>query len=116
MQYGGFVFRHNPETISVSDKNRVVTHLCPGLGDRSQNLGTLAREVVCSGCFWGDSIIDAMSQLISFRKAAADSKAAILFLPGLAPMRASLKELAFDCRGDGRLIAYTMRFVEDVSP
>lgn len=113
MQFGNYIFRHNPEVISVAGGNRTVTHFRPGAGEICRNLGERASEVTCSGSFFGGDLPDAMGQLLAFRKTAADSPSATLFVPGLPPMRAVLRELAFDCRGDGRLIPYTMRFVED---
>lgn len=113
MQFRDFMFKTNPEKISVSDSKNVVSHFCPGKAEITQDMGKKARVVVLSGSFWGDSFSEAMSQLLDFRAKSGD--VGMLFLPGLPPFPARLTELAFDARGDGRIIPYTMRFLEAVT-
>ncbi len=113
LQFRDFVFRHNPEKISVSDSKNIVSHFCPGKAEIMQDMGKKARVVVCSGSFFGDNFSAAMSQLLDFREKSGD--VGMLYVPGVAPFAARLVELAFDARGDGRIIPYTMRFLEATS-
>lgn len=113
MQFKDFIFRHNPERISVGDSRRIVSHFCPGAAEITQNLGQNARAVTCAGCFFGDNFSEALAQLLEFRQK-SDGETGMLYLPGLPPFPAKLVELAFEATGDGRVIPYTMRFLEAV--
>lgn len=113
LQFKDFIFKNNPEKISVSDSKNVASHFCPGKAEITQDMGSKARSVTLSGSFWGGSFSEAMSQLIDFR--ARSGGVGMLFLPGLPPFPARLTELAFDAQGDGRIIPYTMRFLEAVT-
>lgn len=110
LQFRDFIFKNNPEKISVSDSENVVSHFCPGKAEITQDMGRKARTVILSGSFWGGSFSEAMSQLLEFRAKSGD--VGMLFLPGLPPFPARLVELAFNASGDGRIIPYTMRFLE----
>lgn len=112
MQFRDFIFKNNPQKISVSDSSNLVSHFCPGKAEITQDLGKKARVVTCSGSFWGDSFSEAVNQLLDFRQRSGG--VGMLFLPGIPPFPARLSELSFDAQGDGRIIPYTMRFLEAV--
>lgn len=112
MQYRDFLFRHNPQCITVYQPSQVASHFCPGWGDMTQQLGGKARTVRCQGSFFGGNFPEAMSQLQEFRGKTGDGERGMLLIPGLSPFMAYLKELVFDAQGDGRIIPYTMVFVE----
>ncbi len=112
-QFRDYVFRHNPAKITVSDPRAVVSHFCPGGPEVAQDLGTRPRTVVCSGSFFGESLGEAMGQLIEFRQNSFGP--GMLYLPGVPPFPARLLELDFDAEGDGRIILYTIKFIETAS-
>lgn len=112
MQFGDYIFQYNPQHISVSSAEHVVTHFCPGKTEVSQNLGQKARIAECSGSFFGETFADAMRELTRFRQKTADGKTAMLFLPGTEPFLARLTDFTFNAQGDGRVIPYTARFLE----
>lgn len=116
MQFRGFVFSTNPEKISVNEEWNVVRHFCPGKAEISQDLGKKARVVTCSGSFWGASFSETMRELSRFREESGGSlsggNVGMLYIPGMPPFTARLTELAFDAQGDGRIIPYTMKFIE----
>ena len=112
MQFRDFVFRNNPHTITISDAANLAVHFCPGRGEIVQNMGPHARRVECKGCFFGDTMREAMAQLVQFRQKTQDAQAGMLFVPGLEPFLAQLRELVFEEQGDGRIIGYNMVFVE----
>jgi len=112
IQFRDFIFRHNPHSIDVSTPKAVSLHFCPGFGDVSQGLGDRAREVRLAGTFWGNTYTQALSQILDFQRSTAGGVAGMLFLPGITPFMARLRNFAFAADGDGRLIAYTMEFVE----
>jgi len=113
MQFRSFTFPHNPQSITIRAGNRVVVHLCPGQREVAQNLGTECRTVTCRGSFFGASYAEAASQLEGFKSAAGAGQAGLLFIPGLAPIFAHLQSFAVEASGDGRILPYTMVFVED---
>lgn len=110
MQFRGYVFTTNPEKISVGETRNVARHFCPGKAEISQDMGKKARVVTCTGSFWGESFSDAMRELLKFRE--QGDGVGMLYLPGMPPFAARLVELAFDAQGDGRIIPYSMRFIE----
>lgn len=110
MQFRGYIFSTNPEKISVSETRNVARHICPGYAEISQDLGKKARVVTCTGSFWGESFSDAMRELLKFREQGGG--VGMLYLPGMAPFPARLAEIAYDAQGDGRIIPYSMRFIE----
>lgn len=117
MQYRDFIFRHNPQTITVTRRDGAVIHFCPGRGEVVQQLGGRCRTVKCQGSFFGDSFGEAVGQLEQFRQKADRAEAGTLFLPGIAPFPAYLQELCYEASGDGKIIPYTMTFIEaEVAP
>jgi hypothetical protein len=112
VQFRDFIFRHNPHNIQMSAPQATASHFCHGVGEIVQGMGEKARIVKCSGSFFGDTYTQAMAQLLEFRAKTAKGEAGMLFLPGIPPFMARLREFVFDAVGDGRIIAYTMEFVE----
>ena len=112
MQFRDFTFPHNPQSITIRAGNRVVAHLCPGSREITQNLGQESRIVTCRGAFFAASYAQAASQLEHFRASAAAGQAGLLFIPGLPPMFAHLREFIVEASGDGRILPYTMIFAE----
>ena len=112
MQFRDFVFPHNPRSITIRAGNRIVAHLCPGSREITQNLGQESRIVTCRGAFFGASYTQAASQLERFRASAAIGQAGLLFIPGLPPMLAHLREFVVEATDDGRILPYTMIFAE----
>lgn len=117
MQFRGYVFPHNPQSIAVSGAEHLAVHFYPGVGEVAQDLGRRARVVRCSGSFFGASAQLALAQLKKFQSACGDGGSGMLYLPGMEPFMARLQEFAFEAQGDGRIIPYTMIFLESqVSP
>lgn len=112
MQFRDYIFRHNPASITVSGDSAAAVHFCPGRGEVVQHMGRRCRRVTCRGVFLGTSFEDAMAQLRQFRQTAAGGGAGTLFIPGVEPFPAHLKEFVFEAEGDGRILPYTMVFLE----
>jgi hypothetical protein len=112
VQFRDFVFRHNPQSITVSDGAKLAENLCPGQGVQVRSMGAMARTVTMKGCFLGSTIRDAMEQAAAFRRKTAAGEAGTLFLPGMEPFTAQLKEIALEAVGEGLILPYTMVFVE----
>lgn len=112
LQYRDFVFPHNPASIKVTGTDQVATHFRPGQGDAVQRLGRRARRVTCSGSFFSATFRQTLAQLESLRQKAAGDQPGLLFLPGMEPFPAYLEQFVFDAKGDGKVISYTIVFVE----
>jgi len=112
VQFRDFIFLNNPRTIQVSSPKALVSHFCPGRGDVIQQLGRRARSIRFEGSFFGASYTRAMADLLRFRRSSADGEAGTLFLPGIPPLTARLRNFDFQASSDGRIIPYTMEFVE----
>lgn len=115
MQFRDYLFPHNPQSITVTQGAGAVVLFCPGKGEIVQNLGGKARVVRCAGSFFGESFGEAAAQLEAFRRGAERDAPGTLFLPGVEPFQAHLRELVFETSGDGRILPYTMLFVEACS-
>ena len=112
VQFRDFIFRHNPHHIQIAAPQALASHFCPGHGEVVQGMGEKARSVRCAGTFFGDTYTQAMAQLLDFREKTSPGQAGMLFLPGIPPFMARLRSFSFDARGDGRIIEYTMEFLE----
>lgn len=110
MQFRDFVFPHNPQSITVSERTQTVTLFCPGKGEIQQRLGGGCRVVRCAGSFE-----EAVRQVEAFRRSTGEAAAGMLLIPGMQPFWAHIKELVFEASGDGRVIPYTMLFVEEAA-
>lgn len=113
MQFRDYIFPYNPQSITVTEGTNTVTLFCPGKGEVTQNLGGGGRVVRCAGSFWGGSFEEAVRQVTLFRRSAGERACGMLLIPGMEPFWAHLKELVFEASGDGRIIPYTMLFVEE---
>lgn len=112
MQFRDYIFPHNPQSITVTRAAETAVHFCPGKGEVAQRLGASVRAVRCNGSFFGDSFEQAAAQLREFRSKAEREEPGTLFLPGSEPFAAHLRELTYEATGDGRIIPYSMLFVE----
>ncbi|MCL2056717.1 MAG: hypothetical protein FWH02_05815 [Oscillospiraceae bacterium] len=112
MQFRDYVFRHNPAKIRVSSRNLIAEDFLPGKGGVTRGLGKVPRQVVCSGSFSGANAADALEQAAGFRRSTAHEQSGVLFLPGMEPFTAQLREFVMEAEGDGRVIPYTITFVE----
>ena len=116
MQFRDYIFKHNPAKIRITNQNHITEDFCPGKGSVTQNLGPKPRKVVCSGSFAGLTPREALEQAAEFRRKTADEQSGILFLPGMEPFPAQLREFILEAEGDGRVLPYTLTFVEQGAP
>lgn len=112
MQFRDYFFRHNPAAITVTSGTRLTEDFCPGKGSLVRSLGKKARTIVCKGSFVGATAALAMEQAAEFRRKTANEQTGMLFLPGMEPMAAQLREIVLEAAGDGRVLPYTITFLE----
>jgi hypothetical protein len=75
-------------------------------------MGARARTVRCEGCFLGRDAADALAQAAALRQKCRDGEAGTLFVPGMEPMQALMKEIVLEASGEGRIIPYCIVFME----
>ena len=112
MQFGSYVFPHNPRKIELSFSNSISTHLQPSRGVLSQNLGKRARVVRCEGELFAATADAALAQLNTLSGACSSSAAATLYLPAGGQFSAYVSRFGFAAQGDGRIISYYVEFIE----
>lgn len=112
MQFRDYFFRHNPAEIVISSSMKIVEDFCPGKGSLVRGLGKKARTITCKGSFVGATPALAMEQAAEFRRKTANEQAGMLFLPGMEPISARLRELVLEASGDGKVLPYAITFVE----
>lgn len=113
MQFRGFVFPQNPEKITITSANKIDTHHLPGYGEVSCFNGKQIRKITCNGSFFGNSSSTPSSNMQELLSMADNESAGMLYLPGLKPTFAFLKEASFFCIEDGRILPYTLVFYEE---
>lgn len=109
MQFGDYVWRHNPEKLKMVYSKKLKVFRPPSQSPVFQNLGTDLRVVTGRGDFFGEN---AFSDF--FRLAAEFSKqnAALLTLPGFESFYAQFKKLELDGEAGEGLVGYTFEFWE----
>ena len=112
MQFKEFFFPHNPASIVIERVGRRAVFLCPGHGEVVQPLYGGRRQIRCTGDFVCASAAESAALIAEFESKAVQVTPGVLVLPGMEPMTCLLAEHSFQARGDGRVIPYTMRFVE----
>ncbi len=112
MQFKSFVFPHNPASVSVEAPGRYAVLLCPGQGERTQELGRGLRRVTCSGALLAGTPGEAAALLADFAARALTPGPGLLVLPGLGSLTALLAGFTYRAEGTGAHIPYELRFVE----
>ena len=90
MQFGDYLFPHNPHTIQVETAQKAAELFLPRLGGRIQPLGPQCRRITCKGELFSDSPQKTGKALSSL-----------------------FERLTYTADGDGRVIAYTAVFLEE---
>ena len=112
VQFGEFVFPHNPASIVVERVGRRAVFFCPGHGEVVQPLHEGSRQVRLGGDFVCATAAGSAALIAEFERRAVGTTPGVLLLPGMEPIICLLAEHTFQARGDGRVIPYTMRFIE----
>ena len=112
VQFGEFVFPHNPASMVVERLGRQAIFFCPGHGEVVQPMHRGRRQIRLAGDFVCASATGSAALIAKFEAAVAGHTPQVLLLPGIEPMVCLLVEHVFQARGDGRVTPYTMRFIE----
>lgn len=110
LQFGDYIFKINPEKIDVTLQNHMAYEVIPFKGERVRQLGKGVRKAVCKGVFWGATAKGAKDELDRFLNSAKEEN--LLFLPEEEPFFAVVNSWGAGCSGDGRVIPYTIVFLE----
>lgn len=110
LQFGTYVFAHNPRKIELVCAQKLAAYLLPFYGTVTQNLGAGCRSVRCEGeVFAADA------------RAAAEEAAAIgalrgreelLYLPTGERFHGVVSRFSCTAQGDGRVLSYRIDFSE----
>ena len=113
LQYGTYLFEHNPRRIDLSYPRRVVTQALPGRGAVSQPVGALCRSVRCEGEVFGPTAQTAMEKLGQLSAACNQTQPAWLHLPTGEKLNCWVSRFSYSAQGDGRVLSYLVEFVEE---
>ena len=110
MQYGEFVFPHNPRRIELSYTGTLAPQVFPGCGAAVQELG--CRVARCEGEVFAPTPEGAAAKLAEISAACTGGGFALLYLPAGGSFEAAVSRFAYTAQGDGRVLTYTLEFVE----
>ncbi len=113
MRFGGVSMRHNPEKLSISDKNRLQEYLSPCCEADSRILGRELCRVSGEGVLFG---ADCLAQYCMLKKLQRDHTPSKLVLPKMQPLYAYLKELSLSAEPQEDILHYRFVFCETKSP
>ena len=112
MQYGEFVFPHNPRRIELSYTGTLAPQVFPGCGAAGQELGPRCRVARCEGEVFAPTPEGAAAKLAEISAACTGGGFALLYLPAGGSFEAAVSRFAYTAQGDGRVLTYTLEFVE----
>lgn len=112
MKYKDFVFDYNPKQINIENRKNLVEIKLPFLGSVIQDLGREKRVVTGNGEFFGSDCIEKFNEL---SRLSQDNQSGFLFIPGIDPFRAFLKNIKMSADPTPNLISYSFEFWEDTS-
>lgn len=101
MQFGDYLFPHNPHTIQVETAQKAAELFLPRLGGRIQPLGPQCRRITCKGELFSDSPQKTGKALSSLAQAAGSKEVKTLFLPTGEALFALFERLTYTADGDG---------------
>lgn len=112
MQYGDFVFPHNPRRIELSYAGMLAEQVFPGCGAAMQELGPLCRVARCKGEVFAATPEAAATRLAEIAAACTGGGFATLYLPAGGRFEAVVSRFAYTAQGDGRVLTYALEFIE----
>lgn len=113
IQFGSYLFLGHPRVVSWQEQRTTASHLLPGVGQQVESLGPGVRTVELEGELLGGNADEAMAAYNKLRACYHTGATELLFLPGQAPFHAVFERLELTGEGDGRLLRYRARFLEE---
>jgi len=114
VQFGDYLFAYNPSRIELRSRRQSSSRRLPYLGEQVIATGEQAREVLLEGAFFGQTADEAMAGYRRLEEVYRSRRRGLLFLPGNEPFYALFDRLELDASGDGRILQYSARFLEDL--
>lgn len=113
MRFDGMSLRHNPEKLSIIEKNTIREYTSPCCAADSTYLGQELRRIEGEGEFCG---ADCIAQYQELERLQCLQKKSKLVLPHMQPMYAYLKELSLTAKPINDVLSYRFVFIEAQSP
>lgn len=115
LQFQQFVFEHNPRKIELSFAQHMAMHTVPAYGAVAQSLGPKCRIVRCEGEVFADMPDGASKKLAAISAICVGGTPGQLYLPTGERFEAVVSRFAYIAQGDGRVISYSIEFIERAS-
>lgn len=112
MQFGTYSFEYNPRRIEVAYSGNIAAYVMPGCGALAQHLGARCKTVRAEGELFALTADAALAKLTALRAACCATTAAVLKLPTGETFSAIASRFSYTAQGDGRLLAYTVEFMQ----
>lgn len=113
MRFDGLSLRHNPEKLTVSNKNNLSEIYSPCCDPDSLSLGLRACRISGEGELCGADCIAQYQELEALHRAQRRAK---LVLPRMKPIYAYLSELSLTAEPEENILGYKFTFVQAASP
>lgn len=114
LQFGDYIFPHNPKIFELTSSLNTVSYTLPYLGTGFQLIAAKPRLISLEGEFFAESAAEAAQLCGSLEAVFSQRKRGMLFLPFQKPFYAIFSELATSHSGDGKIISYRAKFLEDM--
>ena len=110
LQFGDFVFAHNPRKIELVCAQSTASYFLPFYGALTQNLGAQCRIVHCEGDVFSEDVRQAAE--LAAQIGALRGRRETLYLPTGERFPAVVSRFACTAQGDGRVLSYRLDFIE----
>lgn len=110
LQFGGYVFAHNPRRIEIGQVQNLAAYVLPFYGTVTQNLGAQCRTVHCEGEVFSQDAAQTADAAAEIR--ALSGRVETLCLPTGERFSAVVSRFSCAEEGDGRVLACELDFVE----
>ncbi|MDD4808209.1 MAG: hypothetical protein PHU30_06925 [Oscillospiraceae bacterium] len=110
LQFGDYVFSHNPHKIELVCNQNLASYFLPFYGAITQNLGAQCRAVHCEGEVFSEDVQQAAQTAAQI--GALHGRREMLYLPTGEHFPAVVSRFSCTAQGNGKVLAYRLDFLE----